>query len=247
MTQKSHLLGIGINKLKKDELIFILKHRIKENKRTKIFTPNTEIMLRAKKDPHLKAVLLSADILIADGAGVVMASKLLKDPLPERLAGIEIAENLLSLASIEGWSVFLLGGDTGIAEAAKKNLEKKFSGIEICGVHHGYFDVRGEENKKVLKKINKVSPDILFVCMGFPRQELWICENCTKLKSVKVAMGLGGSLDVWANKAKRAPKILQTLCLEWLWRIMCEPKRIAFLAKIPIFFREIWKQKRSKH
>ena len=203
-----------------------------ENK-SKIFTPNPEIILKAQKDEKIKNILNSATLLIPDGTGVIWGAKKLGTPLPERLAGIDTAEFILSLAAAKGFSVFLLGGNDGVANAAKHKLEKKYTGLKICGTHHGFFDMSGHENN-----------DIIFVCMGFPRQEIWITENIDKLNSLHIAIGLGGSLDVWSGRLRRAPKIFRKLSLEWVWRIILEPKRIKFLPVIPIFAIKILREKR---
>ena len=162
------------------------------------------------------------------------------------MAGIDTAEFILSHAAKNEFSVFLLGGKNGVAKIAKKKLEEKYNGLNICGFHHGFFDTLGKENNEIIKQINNSEADIVFVCMGFPRQEIWISENIDKLTSIQIAIGLGGSLDVWAGNVRRAPKIFRKLSLEWLWRMMLEPKRIKFLPSIPMFTIKILREKLSK-
>ncbi len=246
MAQRVDILGIMIDDIDKKMLHESVKSALTERKRLKIFTPNPEILLSASHDEELKAILSGAELCIADGVGLIMASKLLGTPLPKRLAGIELGEFVLEYASKKHLSVFLLGGERGVAELAKKRLEERYEGLYICGTHHGFFDVRGEENDKVIELINSASPDILFVCMGFPRQERWIRENEKKTPSALLYVGLGGSLDVWSGKLRRAPSIFRSLSLEWLWRIAREPRRIKFIAKIPLFFINVITQKVSK-
>ena len=130
--------------------------------------------------------------------------------------------------------VFLLGGKEGVARRAAKKLSLKYSGLRICGTHSGYFQKYGEENAAVLRRINEANADILFVCFGFPMQERWIDENLPALPHLRLAAGLGGSLDIWSGNTKRAPKMLQTRGLEWAWRMMREPKRLKNLVEFII-------------
>ncbi len=209
--------------------------RIKAKRPTLIFTPNTQILLSAQKNRSESALLQKADISIPDGAGVYLASKMLGTPLPSRMGGIDFAERLLSLAKKNGLSVFLLGGKAGVAKVAAERLAERYPRLRICGTQHGYFQKHGSENASVVKKINRAAPDILFVCFGYPLQERWLVENISELACVRVAMGLGGSLDVWSGNIRRAPHVFQALGLEWLWRTALEPRRIKILLDIPHF------------
>ena len=245
MKKKINILNIGIDPLTQEELYRKINMSLTSKNKIKIFTPNPEIIIKASKEESLKNILNSANILIADGSGIVLASKLLATPIPQRLTGIDTAEYILDVASKTGLSIFLLGGKSDVVQLAKEKLEKKYKGIEICGIHHGYFDTNGIENINLITKINNAKPDILFVCMGFPRQEIWISENLDKLHSVCLSMGLGGSLDVWSGKIKRAPLFFRKMSLEWLWRIILEPRRIKFVFQIPVFISKILRQKET--
>ena len=246
MPQRIDILGVMIDVLDKNSLHRSVKESLSEKKRIKIFTPNPEIVLSSLRNENLKAILSQADICIADGVGLVMASKILGTPLPERLAGIELGEFLLEYAAQNNLSVFLLGGKKGVAELAKSRLEARYEGLNICGTYHGFFDVDNTKNDELIQYINAVSPDIIFVCMGFPRQERWICENECKIPSLLILVGLGGSLDVWSGKIRRAPAFFRTLSLEWLWRVIKEPRRIKIIYRIPIFLVKVIAQKVSK-
>ncbi|MBO5883745.1 MAG: WecB/TagA/CpsF family glycosyltransferase [Clostridia bacterium] len=208
-----------------------------------IFTPNSLILLRASKSAPDRRILNSADLLLPDGAGVIIASRFLGYPINKRRTGIDTAEELLAFAEKNSLSVFLLGGKKGVASPAAKNLKQRFPGLQIAGTHHGYFNKNGQENQKVIDMINRVSPDILFVCFGYPMQERWIYENKDKLHSVKLLMGLGGSLDVWSGRIKRAPIQIQKMNFEWLWRMLQEPRRIKDVALLSIFFIKVAEQK----
>ena len=193
-------------------------------------------------------MLNSAELLLPDGIGVIYASRILGSPLPERIAGIDMGEYLLRLAAERSLKVYLLGARPGVAELAAANLIKTFPKLIICGTHHGYFNKNGAYNSHLLSEINSAAPDILIVCFGAPAQEKWIYDNKHSLNSVRIIAGLGGSLDVWSGKVSRAPRIMQKLSLEWVWRIFRQPKRITFLFKIPIFLLAVYMQKRkNKH
>jgi N-acetylglucosaminyldiphosphoundecaprenol N-acetyl-beta-D-mannosaminyltransferase len=171
---------------------------------------------------------------IPDGIGVRIAARL-RDARIESMSGIDLGESLLSIAARSGLRVFFLGAKRGIAKKAAENMRVRHPTLQICGTQHGYFDKSGEKNAAVLEKIRSASPDILFVCFGFPAQERWITDNLASLPSVKLAMGLGGSLDVWSGNLRRAPLLIQKAGLEWLWRTVLEPKRARIFLDIPRF------------
>jgi N-acetylglucosaminyldiphosphoundecaprenol N-acetyl-beta-D-mannosaminyltransferase len=208
------------------EMLSICTNRIEAKKQTSVFTPNSEMLYSAARSRSIQDLLLSADILLPDGVGVYMAMKGLGTVPSERTAGIEFAELLMKRASKHGYRVFLLCAKPGIAQQAAEKLRFKFRGLNICGHHHGYFKKSGNENAKVIEMINRSNADILFVCLGFPDQEKWIAKNLSKLKSVTLAIGLGGSLDVWSGAVRRSPSSIRRIGLEWLWRSLSDPKRL---------------------
>ena len=122
-------------------------------------------------------------------------------------------------------------------------IKEKHPELNICGYHHGYFDIYSDENSRVVEKIVQASPDIILVCLGSPKQEIWIMQNAQKIPSLKLSIGLGGSFDVWSGEKKRAPMLFRKLYLEWLYRIITDPKRLSFLFDIPIFIFYILRQK----
>lgn len=219
--------------------------RIENQSTAIIFTPNPEILWQAHKDKALFSLLSEADLLLPDGVGVTLAARLRGTPMRERITGIDTGEWLLRYAAEHAHSVFLLGGKEGVAERAKNALCQKIPTLKICGTHHGYFDKRTEcrENQAVLQKIRDAQPDFLFVCFGFPAQERWISENAEALPFLRVAIGLGGALDVWSGNIKRAPKMIQKCGMEWLWRAAREPKRVKRLLCLPRF---LWASVRQK-
>ena len=200
-----------------------------------VFTPNAVMLEACRRDASLAALLNRASLSLADGMGVVRAAKRCGTPLCERVAGIDFAEAVLARASKENLRVFLLGGEAGVAESAAMRLRERYPALCVCGTHWGYFDREGEENRRLLAHIRQTRADILFVCLGFPLQERWICENLAHLSFLCLIAGLGGSLDVWAGKSKRAPRALSRAGLEWAWRMVREPRRLCHLGALVRF------------
>ena len=248
MNSQNHVdvLGVNISRADKKQVRSKIDVSLAADLPLTIFTPNPEIIMLAQKDTSFKEVLNSADLLLPDGVGVVIASRLLRDPLPERVTGIDTGEFILHLASDHSLPIFLLGAKAGVAKRAAREIQTRYHTIKIVGTHHGYFKKSGVENDAVIKKINDSGARIIFVCFGAPMQEIWISENKKHLKSVKFYIGLGGALDVWAKDVRRAPKILQIIGLEWLWRILKEPRRATFLLKMPCFLCKVLCRKISK-
>ena len=203
------------------------------------------------EDDSMRSLFNSADLLIPDGAGVVLASKILGTPLKEKIAGISWAEGLfhaMQNADNEEFRVFLLGGKPGIAEAAKEKLCENYPRLQIVGTHDGYFEKTGTENDAVIEKINKSGAHVLFVCLGAPMQEKWIMANKDRMPNVCLMAGLGGSLDVWAGNVKRAPRLFIKLNLEWFYRLTKEPRRIGRMLKLPKYILGTLREKRkNKH
>ena len=238
--KQTDILGIRFEANKESDVHTIIENTISEKKRISIFTPNPDMIMKAQKDTEFKQILNSADILLPDGIGVILASKMLSCPLPERITGIDVGEYILALAAKRGLKVFLLGGKQGVAELAAKKLCERYKGLCICGAHHGYFDKNGKENKDVTEYVSSKKPDIVFVCFGAPSQEKWICENKELIPTAKIFIGLGGSLDVWSENIKRAPVIFRKLGLEWLWRVAHDLSKADRLFVIPSFFKSVW-------
>lgn len=197
-----------------------------------VATPNAEMIMAAQRDRELREILRTADLVVPDGAGVVWAARHLGQPVPERVAGIDLAQELLQRASRAGHRLFLLGGRPGVAEAAAERIAQQYPGLRLAGWHHGYFTAT--ENGAVLDQIEHTQPDLLFVCLGSPKQEKWIAAHRQRL-TVPVALGLGGVLDVWAGVAQRAPLWMQRSGLEWLYRLYREPRRFTRMLSLPRF------------
>lgn len=231
--EKVNILGVNVDMVNIDESADIIMGFLdSESGLKRVFTPNSEIIMRAYKEPEFAKALNKADLLTADGIGVVYASKILGKPIKERAAGFDIAKEVLKKVSKTGHKLYLFGAKPGVAEEAKAKMEEDYPGVNIVGTHNGYF--RSKDVPEIIDDINNSGADLLFVCLGAPAQEKWIDENADKLK-VKVAMGIGGSLDVFAGKVERAPEFYCKHGLEWFYRLKKEPWRAKRMAALPKF------------
>ena len=237
-----NILGVKVNKLSMKEAVEKASTLLNTDCLSTIYTPNSEIILYASENSEFTDVINSADMVVPDGIGVVYGSKILGNPLRERVAGFDLVCNLFEVMAKEGKSVYLLGAKPGVAEKAAENLQKKYSGLVIAGTHDGYF----KDDEEVIKDINNASPDFLMVCLGFPKQEMWIYNNREKLNA-KLAIGAGGCLDVFAGTVQRAPQFYCDHGIEWLYRLIKQPSRFMRMLALPKFgFKVILKGRRYK-
>lgn len=224
------MLGVGFDDLTRNDTIKLAQSLIEKHASAYMVTPNPEIVMQTWESEEVCKAVNGADIVIPDGIGVVKAAKILGTPLRERLPGIEIAAEILRYMGETGKSAFLLGAKPGVAELAAAEMKKQFPGIKICGTNDGYF----KDDGPVVEKINAAKPDFLLVCLGAPKQELWMAKNRAQL-DVGLMAGLGGTLDVYAGTVKRAPEFWQKLNLEWFYRCLKEPVRFKRIYKLPLF------------
>lgn len=238
--EKISIFGVHIHNITLKDTVELLKGYLKGDNVKKIYTPNTEIVMTAKDDEDLRSLLNRGDLIIPDGIGLIYGSRIQGKPLKERVTGFDTSIELLKIADENGYSLYLLGGKDGIASEAAKNIGEKYPNIEITGFHHGYFSGShmgikdSEEEVKIIEDINQKEPHIIFVGLGFPKQEIWIDNNYHRLNT-KVIIGNGGVMDILSGNAKRAPEIYQKLGLEWLYRLMQEPSRIKRQLVLPKF------------
>lgn len=234
------ILGLRVDKVTMDSALSEIETFLNSDGTKVIYTPNTEIVMAAKEDKELMRILNDGDLIIPDGIGLIYASKIKKNPLPQRVTGFDVSMKMLELANEKGYSLFLLGGKEGVAKEAGENIVKKYPNIRIAGYNNGYFKGSHtgfpghEEEMQVVEKISKVKPDILFVGFGAPKQEMWINRYKERL-NCKVIIGNGGTMDIISGKAKRAPAIWQKLGLEWFYRLIKEPSRIKRQMVLPKF------------
>ena len=203
-----------------------------------VVTPNPEIVMTAQKDPAFQKVLSGADLVLPDGIGVIKAAAILGRPLKERVPGIDVAAALMGRMAGSGTRLFLLGAKPGVAEAAAEKLRAAYPGLQICGTHYGYF----QDDAPVVEAIRAARAEVVFVCLGAPKQEFWMARNGPET-GAKLMLGLGGVLDVFAGAVERAPERWQRMGLEWLYRLIREPSRIGRMARLPLFLVQAYRAK----
>lgn len=235
------ILGVKVASATMSQAVQTAVSYIEEKKHAMIATANAEMIMRATKDKHLQKILNEASLVVPDGAGTVWASNYLGVPMPERVAGFDLVQNLLRLAPEKGWRIFFFGSAPGVAEKAKIKAQHDYPGIKIVGVHNGFFTKFDEDS--IIKEINTAKTDILLAALGVPKQEKWLHAHLAEL-DCSLSIGVGGTLDVMAGVMKRAPLWMQKAKLEWLFRGMMQPQRAGRLLALPRFVAAVrsWKR-----
>ncbi|NLI76576.1 MAG: WecB/TagA/CpsF family glycosyltransferase [Candidatus Riflebacteria bacterium] len=209
-----------------------------------VVTADSLAVLRARRDPGFARLLEKASLTVPDGAGIVWAADFLGSPLPGRVPGVALVQDLSARAAREGWPVFFLGARPGVAQAAADTLAARFAGLRVAGVRHGYFPAGSAEEREVLDQVRQAGPSIVFVAMGVPRQEEFIdLLREGEWHRPVVAIGVGGSFDVLSGQVPRAPVLMQRFALEWLFRLWKEPSRLDRIARIPGFVIQVLRAK----
>lgn len=236
---KVDVLGVKVSVTKRDEVLDEVLRLISCKKQIQITTPNPEQIILAIKDERLKKVINESDIAIPDGIGLVkvMQKKIKNNNNIERVTGVDLMENLLDLAEKKNFIVGLMGGQKEVAKKAIQRIRDRFPKLEIKLIPaHKDICKSTSEDEEIIKLINNEKINFLFVAYGAPWQELWIKNRLRFLETVKLAMGVGGAIDFWGGKFKRAPKIVQNLGLEWLFRLLQEPRRLKRQLKLVDFW-----------
>ncbi|UCH33016.1 MAG: WecB/TagA/CpsF family glycosyltransferase [Armatimonadota bacterium] len=226
------LLGVAVHRTDVAGALHRITQFVEEGAPHHVVTPDSSALVRAQEDPELMDILRSADLVTADGAGVVWMAKVLGLPLWERVSGVDLMDHICELAAEKRYSVYLLGAAPGVAKAAAQKLQECYPGLTVAGTTHGYFNETQES--QVVHRIAEAKPDILFVALGVPKQEKWIRRHLDDLKA-PVAIGVGGSFDVISGRVRRAPAFMRRWGLEWLWRTLWQPSRLPRLAALPRF------------
>ena len=237
---KIDIMGVGFDNVTMEEAIARTRELLALNAPFYCVTPNSEIVYEAMHDTAFFDLLNGAALVLPDGAGVVKASKILGTPLKQKVAGVEYADCLLSLMEELDLGLFLLGAKPGIAELAFEKMKQKHPRLRLCGLNDGYF----QDDAPVIEKVNASGADVLFVCLGAPKQEKFMFAHKDDCK-VKMMIGLGGSLDSFAGTVKRAPRWMIKLNLEWFYRLLKEPKRLGRMMRLPKFLAAVQKKKRK--
>ena len=235
------ILGVQFHAVTKKQAVELAMSKLRARQKGYVVTPNPEIVDLCRRDPEFMGIVNHAALVLPDGIGIIYAAKILGEGLPGRVPGIEFAEELCAAMAKENMRLFLLGAKPGIAEKAGANLCAKFPGLVLAGTHDGYF----KDDAPVADAIRQSGADCVFVCLGAPKQELWMAKWGPET-GVHLLCGLGGSLDVFAGVVERAPKFWSDHGLEWFYRLCREPKRIGRMMKLPLFLVHVRKEKRKK-
>ena len=232
MADQVNILGVNVDAVTMAEAVAHVTAAMDVRANVMIATANAEMIMRATHDEELRDILNAAALVVPDGAGTVWAARHLGHAMPERVAGYDLAQELLRRAPAEGRRIYFFGAAPGVAEKAKEKAEQLYPGIEIVGVRNGFFSPA--DNAAIITEIRAARPDLLLVALGVPKQEKWIAAHLAEL-DVPAAIGVGGTLDVMAGVMKRAPYWMQKAKLEWLFRGLMQPKRAGRLLALPKF------------
>ena len=223
-----NVLGVGFDNLTLREAIDRGAALLDEAGCHYVVTPNPEIVEVCRENPEAMRAVNGAALVLPDGIGVIKGAAMLGTPLKEKTPGIEFAMGLMGKMAERGKSLYLLGAKPGVAEQAAARLKAQYPGLKIAGTHDGYF----KEDAPVVEAIRESGADCVFVCLGAPKQELFMKNHLDELH-IKLMIGLGGSLDSFAGTVKRAPKWMIRCNLEWLYRLIKEPKRFGRMLRLP--------------
>ncbi len=234
------ILGVEIDNLDLNEAVDRIEGCIERGTPSFVVTANPEIIMLAGSDKHFRACLEAAQLVTPDGIGVLLAARLLGRPLKQRVTGIDLITALFARAARKRYRFYLVGAKPGVAEKAAVNIQNRFPGVSIVGIRHGYF----QDDEPVLEDIRKKTPDILLAALGMGKQEKWIRDRVLQT-GVPVSIGVGGSFDILAGEARRAPVWMQKAGLEWLYRLLKQPRRFGRMLQLPKFLLAVVRSKKS--
>ena len=229
MRQRVDVLGVGFDRLDLAGAVGYILGRLERGERTFVITANPEFVMLARRDPEVALVARDADLVVADGTGVVVGSRLLGDGL-SRVAGRLLVDRLVPELASRGASIFLLGAATGVAERAAEALRRRTPDLRVAGCYGGLPD-----DAETAARVRAAAPDVVLVAYGMPKQERWIARNLASLTSVKLAIGVGGVFDQLAGVQRVPPAFLHRVGLEWLWRLLLDPSRWRRQRLLPLF------------
>lgn len=225
---KIDVMGIRFDNVTMDEAVARAAELIAQEGASYVVTPNAEIAYECLHDEALLALINGADLILPDGSGVVLGAKLLGTPLKQKVAGVEFADHLAGWLAEHGKTLYLLGSKPGVGEQAAEKLRARYPKLQIVGIADGYF----QSEDDAVAAVNAAHPDVLFVCLGAPKQEQFMRRHQGELQ-VRLMAGLGGTLDSIAGTVKRAPRWMIRLNLEWLYRLLKQPSRLGRMMRLP--------------
>lgn len=243
MRRRITILGVAVDDVLMDEAIARIAEYIVQGGPHQVVTANPEFLMEARRNSAFRRVLAAADLVTPDGVGLVLAARWRGAPLRGRVTGVALTERIAAEAARCGWSVFLLGAATGVAERAAAVLQRANPGLRIAGWYAG--SPRPADEAAIRERIMAARPDVLLVAYGHPAQELWIARNQPLLR-VPVAIGIGGTFDELAGVVPRTPALLQRLGLKWLHRLVIQPRRWRrILTAVPLFLWALLRERRA--
>lgn len=221
------VLGVRVDPVSVERLHAEIVRAAREDRRALILNANAHCLNLCHRDPELRAFMNRADVVFCDGAGVMLAARMLGGRIPERITYADWVWQLAALCEAEGLSLHFLGARPGVAAIAARRLEERFPELRIAGVRHGHFDhaAGSEENGAVIEEVNAANPDVLLLGLGMPTQERWLMENRGRL-NVRVALTGGAVFDYVSGELRRGPRFLTDNGFEWLARLVIEPRRL---------------------
>lgn len=241
---------LAIDKLTFAEALDAIVELVERKEGGTVFTPNVDHIVLAEKDPRLAKAYDEASLSLVDGTPVLWASRLLGEPLPEKISGSDLVLPLMTFAARRGFRVYLLGGNPGVGERAAEHLQRELPGIQIVGTDAPIVDIDriDEQYDDIVARINAARPDLLLVAFGCPKQEIFMSRIAKAIRPA-VAIGIGAGLDFEAGTAQRAPHWMSALGLEWLYRLAHEPRRLwrRYLVRDPEFLRIILRDSDKHH
>ena len=247
----AYVLDVRVDLLTQQQALDIIEHMIALRRTSgnsltcrQIITVNTEFVMAAQHHTEFRHVINSAALVIADGIGVVWATHFIDAPAPERITGTDALVALARRCAQKGYRLYLLGAAPGVAEQAGMRLQVLAPGLELAGTHTG--SPAPAEEDAIIERIRAANADVLCVAYGAPAQDLWIHHNLSRLP-VAVAIGVGGAYDFLSGRQRRAPRAMQRLGLEWLYRLYREPWRWRRMLAIPRFMLQVVLRGRKKH
>lgn len=238
---RTYVLGVGFDNITMEQAVAECVRLMNTEGMHYVVTPNPEIVEACREDEETMRAVNGADLVIADGIGILYGANILGTPLKEKLPGIELAQRLMGKMAGTKASLYLLGAKPGVAEEAARRLKEQYPGLQIAGFQDGYF----QEDGLAAESVRASGADVVFVCLGAPKQEKWMAQY-GKATGAHLLLGLGGCLDVFSGTVQRAPLFFQKLELEWFHRLLKNPTRLGRMMKLPLFLAHVVEEKRKK-
>ncbi len=226
------ILNLSVNNVSMESALAAIDSFIAARGSHHVVTADASMFVMANEDPELYKIVSKADLVTPDGVGIIWAAKRQGTPLQERVSGVDIVENLCSRSAECGNRIYFLGAGPGVAEQAANRMRERYPGTNIVGSRDGFFTE--SDNDSIIETIRESKADVVCVAMGIPRQEKWIEANRERLDA-PVLIGVGGTLDVLSGNTRRAPRWMQKIALEWLWRVLNNPRKISKVMLLPRF------------